>query len=61
MQVSHLLAESARGRAVLGAQEAAMMVWALAVLHELNPTIWTALLDSIAAAPEESLDEVELP
>lgn len=34
------------------------MIWALAVLHELNPTVWTALLDTIAAAPEESLDEV---
>ena len=35
-----------------------MLVWALAVLHELNPSIWTALLDVIAAAPGESLDEV---
>lgn len=60
MQVSRLLAESkhARTNTVLGAQEAAMMVWALAVLHELNPTVWTALLDVIAAAPKESLDEV---
>ena len=56
--MSHLLAEAKHGKAVLGAQEAAMMVWALAVLHELNPTIWTALLDVIAAAPKESLDEV---
>lgn len=60
MQVSRLLAESenAKTEAVLGAQEAAMMVWALAVLHQLNPTVWTALLDVIAAAPKESLDEV---
>jgi hypothetical protein len=35
-----------------------MLVWALAVLHELTPSIWTALLDAIAAAPSESLDEV---
>lgn len=61
MQVSHLLAEPQHAnKALLGAQEAAMMVWALAVLHELNPTIWTALLDVIAAAPKESLDEVAL-
>ena len=61
VQVLHLLAEPQHvNKAVLGAQEAAMMVWALAVLHELNPTIWTALLDVIAAAPKESLDEVAL-
>lgn len=59
-QVSHLLAEAQHGKAVMGAQEAAMMVWGLAVLHELNPAIWTALLDVIAAAPQESLDEVTL-
>ncbi|KAL3138077.1 hypothetical protein ABBQ38_005308 [Trebouxia sp. C0009 RCD-2024] len=59
-QVSHLLGEVQHGKAVLGAQEASMMVWALAVLHQLNPTIWTALLDVIAAAPQESLDEVTL-
>ena len=57
-QVSHLLAEPAPAKPVLGPQEASMMIWALAVLHELNPTIWTALLDTIAAAPQESLDEV---
>ena len=57
-QVSHLLADASSGKAVLGAQEAAMMVWALAVLHEVNPTIWTALLDIVAAAPAETLDEV---
>ena len=57
--MSHLLAEPQHAnKAVLGAQEAAMMVWALAVLHELNPTVWTALLNVIAAAPKESLDEV---
>lgn len=56
--MSHLLGEVQHGKAVLGAQEASMMVWALAVLHQLNPTIWTALLDVIAAAPQESLDEV---
>ncbi len=37
-----------------------MLVWALAVLHELTPSIWTALLDAIAAAPSESLDEVHV-
>lgn len=58
LQASHLLGEAQHGKAVLGAQEASMMVWALAVLHQLNPTIWTALLDVIAAAPQESLDEV---
>lgn len=59
MQVSHLLAEPQHAnKAVLGAQEAAMMIWALSVLHELNPAIWTALLDVIAAASKESLDEV---
>ena len=58
LQVSHLLGEAQHGKAVLGAQEASMMVWALAVLHQLNPTVWTALLDVIAAAPQESLDEV---
>lgn len=35
-----------------------MLVWALAVLHELNPGTWSALLDVIAAAPADSLDEV---
>lgn len=58
MQVSRLLAERQTAKAVLGAQEAAMMVWALAVLHELTPTVWTTLLDVIAAAPKDSLDEV---
>lgn len=58
MQIAHILAQPAATRPVLGAQEASMLVWALAVLHELNPSIWTALLDVIAAAPGESLDEV---
>lgn len=35
-----------------------MLVWALAVLHELTPSVWAALLDVIAAAPSDSLDEV---
>ena len=43
---------------MLGAQEASMLVWALAVLHELTPSVWTALLDVIAGAPSDSLDEV---
>ena len=43
---------------MLGAQEASMLVWALAVLHELTPSVWAALLDVIAAAPSDSLDEV---
>ena len=45
------------GQSVLGAQEAAMLVWALAVLHELRANIWGALLDVLAAAPGDSLDE----
>ena len=35
-----------------------MLVWALAVLHELEPATWTALLDFIAAAPADTLAEV---
>lgn len=57
MQVEHLLAQPKGSKAALGAQEAAMLVWALAVLHELQPAIWTALLDVIAAAPDDALDE----
>lgn len=45
----------------LGAQEAAMLVWALAVLHMLQPGVWNALLDVIAAAPEDALDEAGSP
>lgn len=59
-QVKHILAQPVSSRPALGAQEASMLVWALAVLHELTPSIWTALLDAIAAAPSESLDEVTL-
>ena len=58
VQVKHILAQPVSSRPALGAQEASMLVWALAVLHELTPSIWTALLDAIAAAPSESLDEV---
>ena len=57
MQVERLLAQPAGSEAAFGAQEAAMLVWALAVLHELQPAVWTALLDIIAAAPEDALDE----
>lgn len=56
MQIETMLGQS-EGGSSLGAQEAAMLVWALAVLHELQPNIWNALLDVLAAAPEESLDE----
>ncbi len=58
LQIKQVLAQPASVGPSLGAQEASMLVWALAVLHELNPAIWTALLDVIAAAPSESLDEV---
>jgi len=60
VQVKHILAQPVSSRPALGAQEASMLVWALAVLHELTPSIWTALLDAIAAAPSESLDEVHV-
>ena len=60
MQVKHILAQPVSSRPAFGAQEASMLVWALAVLHELTPSIWTALLDAIAAAPSESLDEVHV-
>ncbi|DBA93452.1 TPA: hypothetical protein ACH3X2_003239 [Trebouxia sp. C0005] len=59
-QVKHILAQPVSSRPAFGAQEASMLVWALAVLHELTPSIWTALLGAIAAAPSESLDEVTL-
>ena len=58
MQVAQLLKQPPGAGPALGAQDASMLVWALAVLHELDPDIWTALLDVIAAAPQESLDEV---
>ncbi len=58
MQVKHILAQPVSSRPAIGAQEASMLVWALAVLHELTPSIWTALLDAIAAAPSKSLDKV---
>lgn len=59
MQVEKMVGHG-NGARTLGAQEAAMLIWALAVLHELQPNIWNALLDLIAAAPEEALDEVTL-
>ena len=58
MQVAQLLKQPPGAGPALGAQDASMLVWALAVLHELDPDIWTALLDVIAAAPADSLDEV---
>ena len=61
MQVVQLLKQPAGSGASLSAQDASMLVWALAVLHELDPDIWTALLDVIAAAPADSLDEVCAP
>lgn len=59
-QVAQLLKQPSGAGPALGAQDASMLVWALAVLHELDPDIWTALLDVIAAAPADSLDEVTL-
>ena len=58
MQVAQLLQQPSATGPALGAQDAAMLVWALAVLHELNPDVWMALLDVIAAAPADSLHEV---
>lgn len=59
MQIAQKLGQDRSSRD-LGAQDAAMLVWALAVLHALHPSMWNALLDLIAAAPEDALDEVTL-
>eukprot|EP00891_Asterochloris_glomerata_P004782 jgi/Astpho2/4782/Aster-x1237 len=48
------------GRQPLNSQDAAMLLWGLAVLHELTPELWTSLLHVVAQTPLKQLDEVTL-
>lgn len=38
-----------------------MLLWGLAVLHELTPELWTSLLHVVAQTPLKQLDEVCSP
>ena len=38
-----------------------MLLWGLAVLHQLTPELWASLLRVVAQTPPEQLDEVCSP
>ncbi|KAK9829839.1 hypothetical protein WJX72_008179 [[Myrmecia] bisecta] len=40
--------------------DAAMLLWALAVLHALTPDLWAGLVEHIASFPAKDMDEVTL-